>query len=184
MTEDLRPRLEAALGSAYRIDKELGGGGMSRVFLAEEVELRRKVVVKVLPPEMAAGVTMRALALAEGRLEEALNQARKIRDKLPNCETCEFFQIARIYDAMGHPDSARVYLEAILAERTLGIRGGVDLPLIYRRLGEIYQAAGDRTKAIEYYTRFVDLWAQADAPLQPKVEEARKRIAKLAGERP
>jgi tetratricopeptide (TPR) repeat protein/TolB-like protein len=128
--------------------------------------------------------TMRALALAEGRHEEALNQARKIRDKLPNCETCEFFEIARIYDAMGQPDSSRVYLEAILAERTLGIRGGTDLPLIYRRLGEIYQAAGDRTKAIEYYTRFVDLWAQADAPLQPKVEEARKRIANLAGEKP
>ncbi|MGH7548169.1 MAG: protein kinase domain-containing protein [Gemmatimonadales bacterium] len=53
---ELRDRLQAALGAAYRIEKELGGGGMSRVFLAEETELGRKVVVKVLPPEMAAGV--------------------------------------------------------------------------------------------------------------------------------
>jgi tRNA A-37 threonylcarbamoyl transferase component Bud32/tetratricopeptide (TPR) repeat protein len=55
---DLRDRLQAALGSAYRIEQELGGGGMSRVFLAEETALGRKVVVKVLPPEMAAGVNI------------------------------------------------------------------------------------------------------------------------------
>ncbi len=38
--------------------RELGGGGMSRVFLAEETELGRKVVIKVLPPELAAGVNV------------------------------------------------------------------------------------------------------------------------------
>jgi len=54
---ELENRLQAALGSAYRIEQELGGGGMSRVFLAEEVRLGRRVVVKVLPPEMAAGVS-------------------------------------------------------------------------------------------------------------------------------
>src|SRR6266516_6048762 len=53
---DLLARLQSALCDAYRIEKELGGGGMSRVFLARERELERQVVVKVLPPEMAAGV--------------------------------------------------------------------------------------------------------------------------------
>ncbi len=53
---DLSERLQAAIGDTYRIEKELGGGGMSRVFLAEEVELGRQVVIKVLPPDMAAGV--------------------------------------------------------------------------------------------------------------------------------
>jgi eukaryotic-like serine/threonine-protein kinase len=53
---DLQTRLQAALGSAYNVERELGGGGMSRVFLAEETRLGRKVVIKVLPPEMAAGV--------------------------------------------------------------------------------------------------------------------------------
>ena len=33
----LREQLETALGPAYRFERELGGGGMSRVFLAEEV---------------------------------------------------------------------------------------------------------------------------------------------------
>src|SRR6266571_1892107 len=53
---DFQVRLQSALGAAYRIEKELGGGGMSQVFLAQERELERQVVVKVLPPEMAAGL--------------------------------------------------------------------------------------------------------------------------------
>ena len=53
---DLRDQLGTALGNSYRLEQELGGGGMSRVFLAEEIGLGRKVVVKVLPPEMAASV--------------------------------------------------------------------------------------------------------------------------------
>lgn len=52
----LSDRLQEALGETYAIEHELGGGGMSRVFAATEVELGRKVVVKVLPPDMAAGV--------------------------------------------------------------------------------------------------------------------------------
>jgi tetratricopeptide (TPR) repeat protein len=46
------------VGDTYRVVRELGGGGMSRVFLAEEARLSRQVVIKVLPPEMAAGVNV------------------------------------------------------------------------------------------------------------------------------
>ena len=53
---DLTERLQRALGTTYRLERELPGGGMSRVFLATEVHLARSVVVKVLPPEMAAAV--------------------------------------------------------------------------------------------------------------------------------
>lgn len=48
--------LQRTLGSSYTLERELGGAGMSRVFLAEETTLGRKVVVKVLPPELSAGV--------------------------------------------------------------------------------------------------------------------------------
>lgn len=50
---ELSDRLQGALGTAYRLEKELGGGGMSRVFVAEETRLARRVVIKVLPPELA-----------------------------------------------------------------------------------------------------------------------------------
>ena len=57
-SSDLRDQLQRTLGSAYTLERELGGGGMSRVFVAEETALRRKVVVKVLPPELVAGVNV------------------------------------------------------------------------------------------------------------------------------
>jgi tRNA A-37 threonylcarbamoyl transferase component Bud32/tetratricopeptide (TPR) repeat protein len=55
---DLRSRLQTTLGNAYSLERELGGGGMSRVFLAEEEALGRKVVVKVLPPDLSGSVNV------------------------------------------------------------------------------------------------------------------------------
>jgi serine/threonine protein kinase len=54
----LQEQLQSALGAAYVLERELGGGGMSRVFQAHETALGRKVVVKVLLPELAAGVNV------------------------------------------------------------------------------------------------------------------------------
>jgi serine/threonine-protein kinase len=69
---DLLERLTAAVGETYRIEQELGGGGMSRVFLAEEVRLGRPVVIKVLPPEMGAGVNVE-------RFEREIQLAAKLQ---------------------------------------------------------------------------------------------------------
>jgi eukaryotic-like serine/threonine-protein kinase len=55
---DLRDQLQATLGNAYILERELGGGGMSRVFIAEDTSLGRKVVVKVLLPDLAATVNI------------------------------------------------------------------------------------------------------------------------------
>ena len=54
---DLREQLTATLGAAYTLERELGGGGMSRVFVADETRLKRKVVVKVLSPELSQGIS-------------------------------------------------------------------------------------------------------------------------------
>src|SRR4051794_41285766 len=66
----LRDQLQDALGTSYTITRELGGGGMSRVFVAREEALRRNVVVKVLPPDLVAGVNAerfdREIELAAG----------------------------------------------------------------------------------------------------------------------
>lgn len=55
---DLREQLQQTLGDAYTLERELEGGGMSRVFVAEDTTLERKVVIKVLPPEVAAAVSL------------------------------------------------------------------------------------------------------------------------------
>jgi serine/threonine-protein kinase len=55
---ELRTHLQSALGDAYLLGRELGGGGMSRVFLVEDVALHRQLVVKVLPLEMAVDVSV------------------------------------------------------------------------------------------------------------------------------
>src|SRR5881397_3284745 len=55
---DLRIQLQDSLGRSYTIERELGGGGMSRVFVATETALGRKVVIKVLAPELMQGVSV------------------------------------------------------------------------------------------------------------------------------
>lgn len=48
----LHETLQRLLGDRFRLESELFGGGMSRVFVAEEPALARRVVVKVLPPDL------------------------------------------------------------------------------------------------------------------------------------
>jgi eukaryotic-like serine/threonine-protein kinase len=70
---DLRDQLQTTLGSAYTLDRELGGGGMSRVFVAHETRLGRRVVVKVLSPELAAGMSTE-------RFEREMRVAAQLQD--------------------------------------------------------------------------------------------------------
>ncbi|MFL5582887.1 MAG: protein kinase domain-containing protein [Gemmatimonadaceae bacterium] len=55
---DLQARLQRAVGDAYALERELGGGGMSRLFLATEASLNRKVVIKLLAPELTGDVSL------------------------------------------------------------------------------------------------------------------------------
>ena len=54
---DLRSRVEHALGAAYSVDRELSGGGMSHVYVAEERAFGRQVVVKVLREDLTEGAS-------------------------------------------------------------------------------------------------------------------------------
>jgi tetratricopeptide (TPR) repeat protein len=58
VSQQLREQLQATLSGSYTLERELGGGGMSRVFVADELRLKRKVVVKVLSPELAQGISV------------------------------------------------------------------------------------------------------------------------------
>ena len=52
LAHDITEQLQQALDGSVVVERELGGGGMSRVFLAHDRALDRRIVVKVLPSEM------------------------------------------------------------------------------------------------------------------------------------
>ena len=53
---DLPSRLTAALSDRYRIESEIGSGGMATVYLAHDIRHERQVAVKVLRPDLAAAL--------------------------------------------------------------------------------------------------------------------------------
>ena len=55
-TPDRFDRLKQALAGRYAVLRELGGGGMAMVYVAEDLKHHRKVAVKVLRPELAAAL--------------------------------------------------------------------------------------------------------------------------------
>ena len=71
---ELLDQLQSALGDAYTLERELGGGGMSRVFLARERTLDRRVVIKILPADFAGSVSVERFR-REIRLAASLQQA-------------------------------------------------------------------------------------------------------------
>ena len=58
MMDDVRARIEKALAGSHTLERELGGGGMSRTYLAREHALNRRVVVKVLSPDLLHGISV------------------------------------------------------------------------------------------------------------------------------
>jgi hypothetical protein len=55
----------------------------------------------------------------------------------------------------------------------------LSLPQTLERLGELHEMNADVAKAIAYTSRFVALWENADAELQPRVQAARERLRRL-----
>jgi tetratricopeptide (TPR) repeat protein/tRNA A-37 threonylcarbamoyl transferase component Bud32 len=125
-----------------------------------------------------------SLALAEGRPADAVEEYRSIPALVPQCVLCGMFETGRAYDAAGMADSAIAVYERYLASPVLFRSGQDNLTLwwIFRRLGALYEETGNREQAIEYYNRFVNLWQNADADLQPQVQEIRERLASLVSE--
>lgn len=85
----------------------------------------------------------------------------------------------------GKSDSAVVLLERAL--RVSSAAGGLYYEMSWyaqalQQLGDAYDARGDRTKAAEYYTKFVQLMKDADPPIAAEVRLVNEKLAKLTGE--
>jgi tetratricopeptide (TPR) repeat protein len=124
-----------------------------------------------------------ATAFAQGHVQEAIREYRAWY-AADNCAVCGLFYLARAYEQAGAVDSAiAVYERAV---NTPGLtrlyEEAPTLALTYKRLGELYDKRGDAARARDYYGRFVDLWKNADAELQPQVRDVRARIIRLTAE--
>jgi len=73
MSDALRERVNAAVGTLYQIDAEIGRGGMAVVYRAMDTRLRRMVALKVLPPELAFREEVRRRFLREAQMAAQLN---------------------------------------------------------------------------------------------------------------
>jgi tetratricopeptide (TPR) repeat protein len=125
------------------------------------------------------------LAEAEGRFREARDAYRAGYEATGFCITCGLYELGRLADRDGQVDSAlALYQRAVETPNVVGhLAADPDaLAPAYKRLGELYEARGDRRRAAEYYGRFVELWKGADPELQPGVKEVRGRLARLAQE--
>src|SRR3712207_6207676 len=106
LATDVRSYVQQSLGSAYTLERELGGGGMSRVFVARDHMLGRKVVVKVLPPELAA-----ALSIERFKREIMLSAALQHPNIVPVLSTGNTDRLPYFIMPFVEGESLRVRLE-------------------------------------------------------------------------
>ncbi len=125
-----------------------------------------------------------ALARAEGRHQDAIAAFRAWYEAGDDeCPHCPWYELGATYDAVGEADSAVAsFAQAVDVPSYLGVlKEHGFLTLTHRRLGELYEGRGEREKAVEHYNKFLDFWQDADAELQPQVEEVRERLGRLVG---
>jgi len=124
---------------------------------------------------------------SEGRLPEAL-AAYQDGTRMPRggeyCRECGDFYVGRVFDRLNQPDSALAAYDRAVNTPMLNRHQGESTVLgpTLRRMGELYEARGDREKAKEYYSKFVALWRDADSDFQPAVQDIKARLARLAAE--
>jgi eukaryotic-like serine/threonine-protein kinase len=123
------------------------------------------------------------LALAEGDYTLALRRFRAATDGR-GCADCEQQRAGRVFEAMAQPDSAILAYERYLARpSTQRLLNDAGLGSTLLRLAALYEQRGDVQSAARRYAEFIALWERADPELQPRVVEARQRLARLQSDR-
>jgi tetratricopeptide (TPR) repeat protein len=120
--------------------------------------------------------------VAIGRPGDAVGELRRHPDR--GTASWLLADLGTAYDAAGQSDSAlRVYEEFLAASwlRRFEADGWHRARILFR-LGELYEQRGDRDRAADFYAQFARLWRDADPDLQPRVAEARRRLAVLTAE--
>ncbi|HET7470214.1 MAG TPA: hypothetical protein VFJ81_11085, partial [Gemmatimonadales bacterium] len=120
------------------------------------------------------------IAAAEGKRAAAERELTAAAAAI-ECGICVLPDLARLYDAMALPDSALAAYERYLATpwQWRFEVDGTELARALERVGELYEARGDRARAEAAYAKLVDLWRQADPELAPELDGARRKLVAL-----
>jgi len=119
-------RLRGALADRYRIERELGQGGMATVYLGEDLKHHRKVAVKVLRPELAA-------TLGPERFAREIEVAARLQHP-------HILGLIDSGDADGFFYYVMPYVEGETLRERLTRQGELPVPEAVRLLGEIAEA--------------------------------------------
>jgi tetratricopeptide (TPR) repeat protein len=138
------------------------------------------------------------VALAEGRYADAALEFQAYVPAPRHCLPCGQSALALAYDRLGNSDSALAIYERYLATPSvfrapgsaLGLTGLYDLGLFgndatqlaptYRRIAELYETRGERSRARAYYLKLLELWKNSEPELAPEVGAVRERLRHLA----
>ncbi len=124
------------------------------------------------------------IAFARGHYAEAIDDFERSRDGY-FCQGCANFDIAQAFRKARQPDSALTYFESYIAAGDVNriFEDAQNLAATYQQLGELYEAKGDRRRAIDAYQKMLGLWKNADPELQPIIKDVKQRVARLQATR-
>ncbi len=140
-----------------------------------------------LAGDLAAGIRAE-LARQRGDMPTALATLERMNIRSPFTEFAssgvherarERFLRAELLSKSGRDEEALAWLET--SEKMLSIYEDVYLGPVLLKIAEIHQRRGDRVRAVEYYTRFTQLWKDCDAEFRPMLSRARAQLTRLEG---
>ena len=165
---------------------------LARAGAVERAEELRSDVDREIPPEFMPSFNREIaradgeIALARGQLDEAILAFR--RSDTGHCEICALTGLGEAYDRAGQPDSAIAvytrYVETPFPDRyaSYAYPLGPVLGPVLERLGQLHDERGDLQEASRFFAQFVELWADADEELQPRVQAAQARLEEILRE--
>ncbi len=165
MTDQL-DRLTAALADRYKLQRQLGVGGMATVYLAEDLKHKRKVAVKVLRPELAAVLG------AERFVQEITTTANLMGD--PATDKDRLYRISPLFHAdqiksplmvlQGANDPRVLQVESDEIVEAIRMRGGVVEYVIFDDEGHGFRKKANRITAYRAIREFLDEYLKGERP--------------------
>ena len=169
------PAVSRPYGSYVRLLAVLGETAAAAVLMDEWVS---EIGAAASFAQREARRITEAMSLAENDPAAAADALERFQRE-GNCPRCVQWELADLSVQAGRLERA-----AELYVQSTEVSQAWDAFVLHRvmaheRLGEVYEAMGENAKAAEHYARFAELWADADADLQPRVRHARERAAAL-----